>query len=82
MDIIVACEITEKPDEEEFWTFRIVVEHKYNSYKKIYFQGLRETANEIYGKMANLLQWHSSQSRANYIVYKELKNRRRRTNIF
>ena len=83
MEYIVACEVTEKSDDdEELWTFRIVLENKSNSYKKVYFQGSRETVQEIHSKMSNLLHWHSSQARANYIVYKELKSRRRKTNLF
>ena len=83
MENIVACEVTEKTDDDdELWTFRIVLEHKSNSYKKVYFQANRETAQEIHSKMSHLLHWHSSQARANYIVYKELKNRRRKTNLF
>ncbi len=83
MEHIVACEISEKPeDESEFWTFRIILEHKYPSYKKVYFQGPRETVSDIQTKMTNLLQWHSSHARANYIAYKEMKKRRRKTNIF
>ena len=83
MDIIAACEITDKTDTNDTeLEFRIVLEHKYNSYKKVFFQGPKETVNEIHGKMSNLLQWHSSQARSNYVVYKELKNRRRKTNLF
>ena len=83
MDIIAACEITDKTDTNDAeLEFRIVLEHKYNSYKKVFFQGPKETVNEIHGKMSNLLQWHSSQARSNYVVYKELKNRRRKTNLF
>ena len=83
MDIIAACEITDKTDtNENELEFRIVLEHKYNSYKKVFFQGPKETVNEINSKMSNLLQWHSSQARSNYIVYKELKSRRRKTNLF
>ena len=83
MENIVACEVTEKTDEDnELWTFRLVLEHKSNSYKKVYFQANRETVQEIHSKMSNLLHWHSSQARANYIVYKELKSRRRKTNLF
>ena len=75
MDIIAACEITDKTDTNDTeLEFRIVLEHKYNSYKKVFFQGPKETVNEIHGKMSNLLQWHSSQARSNYVVYKELKN--------
>lgn len=82
METIVACEITEKTEDEEIWTFRIVLEHKVNAYKKVYFQALKETVSEIHNKVSHLLQWHSSQARSNYIVYKELKSRRRKTNIF
>ncbi len=79
---VVGCDITEKSDEEDLWTFRFVVEHKPNLYKKVYFQTMRDTAEEIHKKISNLLSWHSSRARSNYIVYKELKNRRRKTNLF
>ena len=84
MESIVACEITEKPDEEDLWTFRIVLEHKPNSnnYKKVYFQAVKDTVLEIQSKVSHLLHWHSSHSRSNYLVYKELKSRRRKTNLF
>lgn len=81
-EVIVACEITDKDEDDDTCTFRLVWEHKYNNYKKVYFEGGKDVVNEIYGKMSNLLQWHSSQARANYIVYKELKKRRRKTNFF
>jgi len=84
MESIVACDITDKPDDEDLWTFRIVLEHKpnSNSYKKVYFQALKDTVLEIHSKVSHLLHWHSSQSRSNYLVYKELKSRRRKTNLF
>ena len=85
METIVACEITEKPDDEdELFTFRLVLENKPNSssYKKVYFQAIKETVLEIHNKMSHLLHWHSSQAQANYRVYKELKSRRRKTNLF
>ena len=52
MDIIAACEITEK--EEDQWTFRIVIEGKNNAYKKIFFQGQKDTVSEINNKMSHL----------------------------
>jgi len=84
MESIVACDITDKPDDEDLWTFRIVLENKpnSNSYKKVYFQALKDTVLEIHSKVSHLLHWHSRQSRSNYLVYKELKSRRRKTNLF
>jgi hypothetical protein len=90
MDSIVACEVINNSDnkkseaeiEPALWTFRIVLEHKINSYKKVYFQATKDVVEEIHSKVSHLLAWHSSQARTNYIVCKELKNRRRRTTIF
>lgn len=83
MESIAACEITEKPeDADQLWTFRLVLEHKTSSYKKVYFQASKSTVEEVHAKMTSLLQWHSSQARTNYISYKELKSHRRKTNLF
>ena len=82
MDIIAACEITEKEVDDDQWVFKLVLENRNNSYKKVFFQGHKDTVAEVINKMSHLLQWHSTQARSNYISYKELKNRRRKTNLF